>query len=124
MRITILVLMVLCINLSLALVSSFGLFNNSAVAYDKQLINDLNDTVANQDYLGTNVQTTTTTTGFGDFITGLYTFIKVFFEGVFLPFRMMENFGIDSAIAIYMSFPVYLVYMVAIIQFISGRFLE
>lgn len=118
-------MLVLCINLSSALYTTVELFTTQPVTYETTLIDNLNNTVTQSQYLGSNVQSEESAQiGVGDFIGALWYFIKIFFQGVLLPFKMLINFGVDSVIAKFLSIPIYLVYIVAVIAFIRGGYIE
>lgn len=125
MRITALVIFILCINLASAIIGSFGMFTtNNDDAATTQYLSDINDTVQTHNYLSGSVTGTSTLTGGGDFITGLFTFVGLFFTSLALPNKMLMAFGIPSTIAMWVTFPIYFLYLVALIQMISGRYVE
>lgn len=120
MRITALVIFILCINLSSAIIGSSGLFLTQPTdATTTQLMETVN-----QSYLGSSVSSGNVATQFGDFVTGLYTFIKLFFTSLALPSLMLQNYGVPVNIANWISYPIYFIYLVALIQMISGRYVE
>lgn len=121
MRLTSIVLIILCINLNIALFSTINLFTTNPVSYDAQLIKNLNNTVSNTTYLSSNVQSQESAqVGVGDFIAGLWYFTEVFAQGVILPFKMLENFGVQPPISTYFAIPIYFIYLITFIQFIRG----
>jgi len=125
MRITAMVIFILCINLASALVGSFGLFITDATdSNSDKFIETINDTVSNQSYTGSAVTSSSVLQAGADFVTGLFTFIKIFFIAIALPNQMLMNFGVSSDIAMYMTIPIYFLYLVALIQMISGRYVE
>lgn len=125
MRLVAIIMLVLCFNLSNALYSTVHLFTTEPVTYENELISNLNSTVSNSQYLGSNVQTEASAQiGVGDFIGALWYFVKIFFTGVLLPYKMLVNFHVDANIAMFLTIPIYLVYMVAVIAFIRGGYIE
>jgi hypothetical protein len=125
MRITALVIFILCLNLSSSILASIGLFSTIPTNANEQgLIGSIDDTVANHSYLAANVQSQSVIQQVGDFVTGLFTFIGIFFKSIFLPQTMLENFGIPHDLARWFTYPIYLIYVIAIIQMISGRYIE
>lgn len=125
MRITALLVLILALNFSNSILVATGLFTTSPADFSGGLTRAINETVDNTSYLGTSVQTTESSLiGVGDFITGLFNFIKVFFIGVVLPFKILIQYGVSPDLALYFSFPIYFIYVVGVIQFISGRYIE
>lgn len=125
MRIYAVLMFILCVNLASALVTSLGLFDTAPATYNSQIIDTLNSTFTNQSYLNSNVGTISAILQGGqDFITAFWVFTKLFVMSVLLPKQMFMNFGVPENIALYFTFPVYLIYLTAIVQFLSGRFLE
>lgn len=125
MRLTAIVLLILCINLSNALFTTMDVFVTQPVGYDQQLIDNLNSSVTNTNYLGSNVQSQESAQiGVGDFIAGLWYFTQVFFQGVILPFTMLANFGVIPPYNTFFSIPIYFIYLVTFINFIRGGFFD
>lgn len=125
MRITALVIFILCINLSSAILGTLGLFQtNVSDANLNGQINNIDETRLNSSYLGVNVVPGGAVQQVGDFISGLYTFTTIFVTSIFMPQSMLENFGVPHDIARWFTFPIYLIYIIAIIQMISGRYVE
>lgn len=124
MRITALLILLVSLSFMNALVGSLGLFVTQPEMFGSEFIQTVNETANDQSYIGSSVQAETTTFGVGDFIAGLFTFIKIFAVGLVLPYQILMGFGINEAIALAVTFPVYLIYIIAIIQFLSGRFIE
>lgn len=124
MRITPLVLFILCMALSSSIIGALGLFNViPSDANTIKLMNSITDST-NQTYFGSTITTGSVLSQVGDFVTGLWIFIKIFFISIVIPSSMLQNFGVPQNIAMWFSFPIYFVYIVAIIQMISGRYLE
>lgn len=125
MRITALVIFILCINLSSAILGTLGLFQtNVSDANLNGQINNIDETRLNSSYLGVNVVPGGAVQQVGDFISGLYTFTTIFVTSIFMPQSMLENFQVSHDIARWFTFPIYLIYIIAIIQMISGRYVE
>ena len=57
----------------------------------------------------------------GDFIRGLYYFYDIFIKGTLLLSPTLENFNVPKPIAFYFNIPLYLMYMIALVQLISGK---
>jgi hypothetical protein len=124
MRITPLVLFILCIALSSSIIGTLGMFNViPSDANTIKLMNTISEST-NQTYFGSTIAAGTFLSQVGDFVTGLWIFIKIFFISILIPSAMLQNFGVPANIALWFSFPIYFVYIIAIIQMISGRYLE
>jgi len=57
----------------------------------------------------------------GDFVRGIFWFIETFVKGVFLLPVTLRNFGVPDNIIWYFSVPITFLYILAIIQMVSGR---
>lgn len=124
MRITPLVLFILCVALSSSIIGSLGIFGViPSDANTIKLMNAISEST-NQTYFGSTITTGSVLSQVGDFVTGLWIFIKIFFVSIVIPSSMLQNFGVPQNIAVWFSFPIYFIYIVAIIQMISGRYLE
>jgi hypothetical protein len=60
----------------------------------------------------------------GDFIRGLLFFVEVIASGMALVFPTLTNLGVPGNITFLIVVPIYLLYLAAIIQLVSGRTLE
>ncbi len=124
MRITALVIFILCVNFASAIIGTANLFEViPSDSNTQKLITNIDESV-NQTYIGSPLTFGSIVTQIGDFISGLYTFIKIFFQSLFLPATMLENFGVPHNIATWATYPIYFLYLVALIQMISGRYIE
>lgn len=124
MRITSLLIFIICFNLANGLLAATGVYTFAPTLYDGKLIDTINTTVYNSTYTGSAVQQAANVQGFGDFITGIWIFTTIFFTGVFIPYQIFVAFGINTTVALLFSIPIYLIYGIGIVQFISGRYLE
>ena len=131
MRITALVIFILCLSLASSIVSLFTTESGTRLfltmpsnAATTQLQNEIDQTVGNQSYLGSSVSSGSVLSQFGDFVTGLYTFVKIFFMSLVLPSQMLQQFGVSAGLANLIAYPIYFIYLVALIQMISGRYVE
>ena len=109
-----------------SMVQTLSVFQTTvSTQFSNEFVQSINDTASDQTYLGTSVQTTASSQiGVGDFITGLFLFIQIFFTSIALPFQLLTSFGVPAGMALYLSFPIYLLYLISIVQFISGRYFE
>lgn len=123
MKITSLVALIICMAFASAIVNSLHVFTTAGYNYDTKLTSTINDTVSAGEYLGAGV-TTTGTLGLGDFIFGFFLFTKIFFTAIFIPATIFTGFGAPLDMAVLFSMPIYLIYIIAVIQFISGRYIE
>ena len=125
MRITPLVIFILCFTLASSIIGTLNLFETIPTDSNTQkLMQEIDSGVNNQSYLGSSVQSGGVLTQVGDFITGLYTFVKIFFVSLILPSSMLQNYGVPAQIANWIAYPIYFLYIVAIVQMISGRYVE
>lgn len=80
------------------------------------------DTIVNQEYFQSSAtQDTSISFGFGDFVKGLFIFIKILTWGILAIPYTLTKFGLDTNLAIYISIPVYFMYGLGIAQFIANR---
>lgn len=124
MKIMGLLTLVVCFAIASTIVQTMHLTTSAPYNYGSSIITDLNETVEDSSYLGTSVGSSTTTLGLGDFISGLFVFTKIFFKCLFLPSSIFAGFGVPTDLAVFFGIPIYLLYIVAIIQFLSGRYIE
>lgn len=131
MRLTALVIFILCISLASSIVAMFDTSTGGRLFTEipsngatDQFIDEINNTVQTQSYLGSSVSQGNVLSQFGDFVTGLYTFVKIFFMSLVLPSQMLQNFGVAAPLANLIAVPIYFIYLVALIQMISGRYVE
>ena len=110
----------LMIQISLALLTGIGLFN-----IDKEYSSDWFAKVDNagleaESYVSGEAKSPEVL-GFGDFLKGLYTFVKNFGLAIVWVPKTFETFGMLSPLTYYFSLPIYFIYGIAIIQLISNR---
>ncbi|PSO07543.1 hypothetical protein B9Q04_10350 [Candidatus Marsarchaeota G2 archaeon BE_D] len=61
---------------------------------------------------------------FGDFLLGLVKFAAVALEGIVLPYMFLTQWGVPSLLAGIYNALVWLVYLYAVVEIISGRMIE
>lgn len=108
---------------------SFAIVNATGI-YDTQLqpqndwINDVDDQeLANSSYVQSQVSSSTTDT-FGDFVRGLYYFVKALGWAIISVPYTLGQLGMIAPYTYYLSAPVYFLYFLAIAQFIRGQDVE
>jgi len=127
---------VLMINLTVTLVALTGIFPYSTVDL-KSTESVINGEIQNtntslaykikfaetETYLNAGVQDTTQQymQAGGDFIRGLNMFYERFIKGTVLFSRTLRNFGVPNDIVWYFDIPLYFLYGLALIEFVSGR---
>jgi len=57
----------------------------------------------------------------GDFIKGLFWFLEAFVKGTILFPLTLKNFGVPSPIIYFFTIPLLFLYIMAIVQLVSGR---
>lgn len=124
MRITTILIFIIAFSFTNAMLNTLGIFGTAPEMQSSQLIQTINDTTQEYSYGSAQVGDVNTSFGVGDFVFSLLLFIKIFGLGLFLPYTMLTTFGINSTLALMFTFPIYLIYLIAIIQMISGRYLE
>ena len=60
----------------------------------------------------------------GDFIKALFWFVDTFVKGTILIGETLRNFGVPEQIVWFYAIPVYFMYIIAIVQLVSGRSFE
>jgi hypothetical protein len=117
-------LLVFLISVAAAFVNEIGLFNSSVQPQSDWFGNVDQAQIAGQEYNPGTVSDTGVDFGFGDFVKGLWYFIKaVGLAIVGIPY-ILASFGLKSPFIYIMSVPVYLIYIIGIAQFISNRGLK
>lgn len=79
-------------------------------------------TIENSQYLQSPAQVDASSDiGLGDFVKGLFIFIGQFAWGIIAIPVVLHNFGMEWNLAYLFSYPIYLVYFIALFQIISNR---
>lgn len=143
MRYLDIVLVVLCINLTMTLVSQTGIFpvldKNTTLVKPGELF-DANGNPADPDSMSAKIYEFTTNKDYislgsqdpqqvylrsgGDFLKGIFYFIEVLAKGTLLVHTTLLTLGVPPSIVFWVAFPIYLMYAVALIQLISNRAFE
>lgn len=122
MKIYSIAMFLLCLNISIALINTSGIF--LVGAQENQQLNDNSKGFVEGEGLLDNSVTSEQTAvnlGFGDFIKGFGYFITNFALSVVVLPYLLNQIGLSWAIAFMVSLPIYAVYAAGIIQFISNR---
>lgn len=119
MRIVAIALLLFLINISAYVVNETGLFGVSVQQQDEWL-DDVQD-VANSDYSQADLQEESVNFGFGDFVKGLWIFVKAIAYSIFAPPLILKGFGLRSPYYIILSIPIYFIYVIGIAQFVANR---
>jgi len=114
-------LLVFLISVAAAFTNELDLFNDKLNPQDDWFDNVDDAELAGQEYSQGTVSDTDINFGFGDFIKGLWYFIKsIGLAIVGVPY-ILAGFGLQAPFIYYVSIPVYLIYLIGIAQFISNR---
>ena len=106
---------------------SIGVMNYADLLHsDKQMLTEWNDdveSIKDDKYSDSGVaaQEAQASFGFGDFLKAVWFFIKALWYATIGVGFMYTSFGIPAYLAALLSLPVYLIYGVAIAQFIGNR---
>lgn len=77
--------------------------------------------LANEDYVQSQVASDTVNFGFGDFIKGLWYFVKAIGLGIIAVPYMLGLFGVKFPFTYFFSLPIYLIYVMGLAQWIANR---
>ena len=107
---------------------SIGIMNYADVVdhSDKEMLNEWNEdveSIKDDKYTDSGVaaESAQSSFGFGDFLKAVWFFIKAIWYATIGVGFMYTSFGIPAYLAALLSLPVYLIYGVAIAQFIGNR---
>jgi hypothetical protein len=78
-----------------------------------------NNQLADESYVKSEVDTNTF--GFGDFIKGIFYFVVAVGGGIIYVPYTLSSFGLQAPFVYYFSVPVYMLYFLALAQFIANR---
>jgi len=110
------------INISMALTNATGLFIFDHSDPDTEWIQSVNeDELANEEYVKNEVGQDSDSWWLGDFIKGLWLFIKAFGMGVIAFSTTLSQFGLEYPFTYLLNACVYLIYFAGIAQFIANR---
>lgn len=79
------------------------------------------DTIAQGEYAGSPAAFDANDFGLWEVVKGLSTFVSQFAWGIIAVPYTLKNFGLDSTLAYILSGPVYLVYLIALVQIIANK---
>ena len=123
MKFLTIVYMILIIQVSASVINWAGLYDGySMQPYEEGYTNIGKEKIKQDQYFQSQaVQDTSISFGFGDFVKGLWDFVKTVAFGVAAVPYTFKQLGIPETLANFLSFPVYLSYLIALAQFISNR---
>ena len=120
MKIITIALILFLLSLSVSMVDELNIYQFSPAGTD-QWIDDV-DSIKEEKYLRSDVTADVSTNfGFGDFIVGLKTFIKVLWRAIWVNNTLELGFGLNKEISILFSLAVLFLYSMGLVQLISGR---
>ena len=119
------IMFVLCFNVAIYFMSATGIFNAIGGTWvmtpETDWIEDYRETSLNQSLEWSNPDVLDYMLALGVGIwTAFTTVFTIFFQIVLLTPTLI-NLGVDPAIALILSSPIYMIYLWGIIQFLSGR---
>jgi len=122
MKFVTLVLIFFLLNLSFSIVNTMNLSHYS-LQPQQTWINEISkESLHDEEYFqNTAVQQAATNFGFGDFVKVFWLFVKTFSYGVVAPKYVLLQFGVENNVATLFSLPIYLLYSLALAQFVSNR---
>lgn len=112
---------ILILNSSFLVVNYTGIVAVEKQPYEEWISNVGADEIAQESYADTLVTEETSSFGFGDFVSGFFTFIKVIGYVVFGLQFTLAKMGLPYPLNYFISIPMYAAYLVALAQMISGR---
>lgn len=111
------------LQLSFAMVNTTGLYEVSKQPQDEWIADVDNEELADASYVQSQVSSENNF-GFGDFIKGLWYFVKALGWGVISIPYTLGVLGLKAPFSYYISACVYFIYFIAIAQFIRGMDVE
>lgn len=123
MRIAAILFIVVCFSFANAIVDLTDLYATEHDLEDGQLRQSISG-VADDEYTGGNALGTSGDLSTSDFVFGFLEFTKIFVIGIAMPLTLLTTWGVPTNLAFLLTFPVYVVYLFAVIYMITGRFFE
>ena len=117
MRYLSIVFFLVCIHVSIAMVNTMHITDPYLAPSQELLDKGGQADLMDEEY--TKSQISTDTDGFGDYIFAIFKFIGTFALGVVIIPYTLVKIGIAMPYAMYISIPIYLLYIIAWIQIIS-----
>lgn len=109
---------------SFSIVNATGLMYNQVHPQSEWLADLDQNQIEDLSYADSQVASSNTDFGFGDFIKGFYYFALAVGKGVLSVPYTMGQLGLRSPFVYYFSIPVYFLYFIGIAQFIANRTLR
>ena len=115
--------MMFLLNISVAITNAAGLFEGSSIQPQQGWLDEASAAAIKDEQYFQNVATqeVSTSFGFGDFLRGLWLFVKTFAKGVIAPYYILTKFGMPVIMAVPIASATYLIYIAAIAQFVANR---
>lgn len=112
-------LFILLIQVSIAFFNATGIFGATMVA-DTEYTNQINNTYQGATFSDSPVAQDNVSWDFWGVLKSIFYFGSVFLLGVALPPYVLVQFGIPLSLACIVSVPIFLIYIVGLIQLIRG----
>lgn len=116
-------MMMFILNVSLAIINAASLFTGTAIQPQQDWLDEASAVATNDEeyFQKAALQESSDFLSLGDFLRGLWLFVKNFAKGVVAPYYILRQFGMPVQIAVPISSSVYLIYFIGIAQFIANR---
>lgn len=121
MRFVVIALFIFSIQVSASLINSLGIMHYGVQPMDEWFNKVNSQQIEEETYSQGAVTSGSSDFGFGDFVKGLFYFIASFALGVIAVPYTLAQFGLTSPYIYIFSLPVYLIYFLAIAQFLANR---
>ena len=119
------VVMLLLIHVAASFVGAMGILEYSKNPNNEWLNEFTRSEWQNDSYVQSEVQSQSDVNfGFGDLIKGLYYFVSSFARGLIDLPHTLQMFGVPTNLSFILSFPLYIIYAIAIIQLLRGTSTE
>ena len=116
-----LAMLLFMLNVSMALINYVDVMNYQT-AYQSDWINEVGNLESiNQSYAPSSVETDTESTAFGNFKKGACMCLTTLFYATIGFPMMFRNFGLDWGLALLISAPIYVIYIIGLVQFFSKQ---
>jgi len=110
---------IFCIHVSMALFNAGGIFHESYMPHQEWMDNVDEDRLSDTEYVQGQI-TAEYTFGFGDFVKALWYFVTALGLGIVVVPYTLTQFGFALNLAVLISMPVYMIYFVALAEFVRG----
>lgn len=114
-----LVLFIFCLHISMSAINAVGFLHSNQQPLTNWFEQVDDSSLANASYVQGTVNTDSF--GFGDFVKALFYFVLAFGFGIIAVPYTLAGFGLQAPFIYYFSLPIYILYLLAIAQFIGNR---